>query len=795
MPAPNRWIRFLIRAEDTAGATSIRARFWDDGSPEPESFMIDAIDATSSRLTAGRIGIWSDGGLFVDDLSAHSSAPSISFVDVQTGQTLDAIALALFKRPARITVLAPAGFSATLDGTPFESGSEIRGEGVHALTVTAGGRQATLRLLIDTAPPVIALKADGIPFADGQSFDHPVVVSAEAADVSSVMLSATLDGAPVTLPRTVAEERPHELRVAAVDQVAWESAATGHFTIESAGPVVQLLAPAADACINATAVEVSGRVAGSDIRTVQIALGSAAPLSASVAADGSFAATVPAPAEGRFILAVDAADSRGRAASARIALTIDRSAPALEITSSGTPFSGGAFNRPVSLFLTPRDADRGATVEATVNGQPYESGTPLTGEGTYRLNAVAHDCAGNVSPEAVLDFMLDFTPPRMAGVEPADGSSVETAYPAIHGTVDADDLKSVTIEQIAVTAVVNGRTFAFNGVDFAEGINRLTLVFADRAGNISRVPYALDVKSRGAAVAIVENGSPIPSDALFNRTVVPVIRSSDPDATITATLNGAAFTSGTEVTADGSYVLTASGLDSLGHASGPVTATFSIDRTPPILHIENPADGAIVTADHADVRGTATGADSVSINGAAVPLTGSRFAASVPLESGANLITVMASDRAGNDALDQVEITRDDGAGIILTLPADSMLTNRTAVTVAGQVLAPSPDVRVEINGAVVAVDPAGAFRLPEFALVEGTNAITASIAGTSSSTTALVIADFTPPRLVVQANGSDLRDGGRLPADVEITLAASDERPGVTTTATLDGVRNGEAV
>ena len=163
---PNRWYDFLIQADDTGGATTIRARFWDDGTAEPQTFAIDVIDAAPGRLTSGRIGIWSAGGdVYFDDLSVKSAVdrtPAITFFDVSSNRALDPSAVALFKSAARIRIDSSEDFTASLDGQPYVTGSSIDGDGRHSLTVhTQSGEEATLRILIDTTPPIVTLRADG----------------------------------------------------------------------------------------------------------------------------------------------------------------------------------------------------------------------------------------------------------------------------------------------------------------------------------------------------------------------------------------------------------------------------------------------------------------------------------------------------------------------------------------------------------------------------------------------------------------------------------------------------------
>ncbi len=312
---PNRWYDFLIQADDAGGATTIRARLWEDGTQEPQTFAINATDAAAGRLTSGRIGIWSAGGdVFVDDLSVRASAdrtPAITFFDASTRRALDPSALALFKTAPRIGIESSEEFTASLDGHAYVTGSLIDGEGPHSLSVhTISGGDATLRILIDTTPPIVTLKIDGVPLVDGQAFDHPVMVSVAITDISEVTITATLDGAPIALPMRVADEKVHQVRVAAVDQVGWESIVSRSFAIARTAVQVTVVSPAPNACTNANAVRVSGHVSG--VSAVKVALGGSS-VDATIDSDGGFTAIVPAEREGKFDLLVTAAgDQTGR---------------------------------------------------------------------------------------------------------------------------------------------------------------------------------------------------------------------------------------------------------------------------------------------------------------------------------------------------------------------------------------------------------------------------------------------------------------------------------------------------
>ncbi len=66
----NVWYRFRIHTADSGTQTGIRARVWQDGATEPESWQIDCCDSSASRRIAGTVGLWSTqtGSKYWDDL-------------------------------------------------------------------------------------------------------------------------------------------------------------------------------------------------------------------------------------------------------------------------------------------------------------------------------------------------------------------------------------------------------------------------------------------------------------------------------------------------------------------------------------------------------------------------------------------------------------------------------------------------------------------------------------------------------------------------------------------------------
>ncbi|HEX7828168.1 MAG TPA: Ig-like domain-containing protein, partial [Thermoanaerobaculia bacterium] len=698
---------------------------------------------------------------------------------------------------ALITDLTTTTTTATLNGNPYTMETPVTAEGEYTLAVkvTDAVGLATdvppVKFTIDKTPPAITFK---VPAADAVLSTPEVIVVGDSDDAVSVEvngLEATINATEkeyVTPSAIALLEGPNVLTALGIDRAGNNTTITETVTLDTRAPELSIATPARDACLNVTEVQVTGSMSDPSLTKVTVSAGGQS-VDATLAADRrTFTATLPVSNEGKLSIRVEAIDGSGHASVALVPVTIDRTKPVLSLTEGGLPFIATLVNRALALRVATNDLDATPQLTITLDGQPFENGSAISAEKTYELRAKATDCAGNVSDELVHRVTIDRTAPVLSFTNPANNATI-AATPAITGTVSEP---ATIVAEGRGPAIVNGLGFTLDNA-LAEGANVFVFLATDLAGNTSRTPYAVTVDRTAPSVAITESGAPIPPDSVYARPVTPVIASNDSSATITATNNGAAFTSGTAITADGTYTITAKATDTLGNESPVATATFRIDRSGPAIDITSPSDNAVVATDTVVVTGTVSGANSVTVNGANAALSNGTFTATVQLDLGANLITAVATDDAGNTATDSIDVERDPGKlALLLTAPADKTLTNRPTTAVAGQILNVANANKVTINGVEVPFDPAGAFRKLDHPLVEGNNDITAAVTSNSgqvSSVKVTVKADFTPPVLLVNANGTALTDGARFATSPALTLQVTDENPdGVVTKLMVDG-------
>ncbi len=580
--------------------------------------------------------------------------------------------------------------TATLNGQPFTSGTAITKDGVYTLVVTDGANNVTtVRFTVDHVAPVVTgvasqgynravtpLFTEGTATLNGKPYTSGTVVSAEGKyeltvtdaagnttrvqfhlDFTQVAVSgvengktyqqvtisftegtATLNGNAISTATVVTKEGDYEL--IAQDEVGNE--AVIRFTIDTTAPIV-------------TGVK--------DTMTYQQVI--------PVFSDGTatlngrpFQSGATMTEEGTHQLIVR--DEAGNEAVVRF--TIDRTKPIISGVTNGKTVKEATvtFNEGT----------------ATLNGQPFKTGSKVATEGKYDL--VVTDVAGN---RTTLQFNIDRTGPTVKGVEmnkvykrlqPTidEGTALLNGKPYVSGTIitteglhelsvtDAIGNETVirfTIDTtpVSVTGVEDGRTYKQALPTFSEGTVTLngqpyesgqpisedgpyTLVATDEAGNETIIRFTID------NTPPVLNG--FTTGKSYYRSVAPRFDEG------TATLNGEPYTSGKLVNQPGRYTLRVT--DTLGNQS---VKAFIIDRTPPVV---SSVKSRQVTNQAVTIRyneGTAT-------------LNGKRIRNNWPVKN-SGVYTLRVTDKAGNVKL--LTFTIDKTAP---TKPTISTLTNKSTL-------------------------------------------------------------------------------------------------------------------
>jgi hypothetical protein len=208
------------------------------------------------------------------------------------------------------------------------------------------------------------------------------------------------------------------------------------------------------------------------------------------------------------------------------------------------------------------------------------------------------------------------------------------------------------------------------------------------------------------------------SDGLVSgaQQLVVCVDVSDPNlnrGTVFATLDGVALVNGCGTAMfEGDHILAVHAEDLAWNVSDK-TIHFTLDHTPPVLTAESLFEGQLLAENHAQVVICATDAHSigsVSVDGKVAALKpDGTYLADVDLVEGPNLLSVTATDVAGNTAAAQLAITCDTAAPtLVVSAPVDGAEVQLTT-TVTGTVRDAGP-VTVYVAGVAAQVDSNGSF-------------------------------------------------------------------------------------
>jgi RHS repeat-associated protein len=748
------------------------------------------------------------------------STPTVTVTGTVEEPHLDEVVVAAL--PA--TVGAGGAFS--VGGVPLVEGpNEIR-----ATARDSFGHETTSEpvvYVLDSTPPSLSITfpAGGEVVRSLETVVRGTVSDAHLAGVTVDGVAATIDAAAGTFQAVVSlVNGPNTLLAVATDQAGHttEARVTVAVVLDSLPPAVTLDQPQVGpgACLGGGAQTLGGSYL--DENPAPGGSGQPAPVVLDVIDTGGTAAgahrTYPATldashrrwsapgvdlgsADGTAQVVVIATDAYGNVARLATSFRIDTQAPVVRLTLDGAAFPGAApgatppagaaptlFGRQLAAGAAVEDGAASAPPRAvlTLDGSPYAAGTPILAEGTHLLVATATDCAGHTAATHAL-FTIDATPPALRSTTPAAGARVSAAVASFSGASDPDLARATIDGQPATVASGN---FTLSPFPWREGRNEVSIELEDRVGHRASYQVAFEIRTAPLSIQILEGGAPIAPGATFLRPVRPEARASDSTATVAATLNGAAFTSGTEIAQSGSYHLVATASDDWGRTAR-AEASFALDLgAGPQIAVTAPADGAVLPGPTVRVEGTVSGdAPTVTVDGVAATVTGGTWVVpSLHLEPDvSSSLVAIARDRLGRTATAGVTVRVASGGPQVLILePAAGVTTNRSAIDVAGVVVGGrdrSADGTVTVQGRSTTLAPDGTFRALDVPLQTGSNTLTASVKdreGRPGSASVTVVADFTPPILRFFARTGTqeepLLDGASFSRPITLVVEVADD-------------------
>jgi hypothetical protein len=195
-------------------------------------------------------------------------------------------------------------------------------------------------------------------------------------------------------------------------------------------------------------------------------------------------------------------------------------------------------------------------------------------------------------------------------------------------------------------------------VALGDGPQTLTAKSTDDSGNVGTAQHSFIADNTAPVLSVtgVQNG-----DSYADNRVITFKQDDANPGTTTATLNGAAFTSGSQVTQDADYTLIVTGTDQAKNPALPLTVTFKLNRMGPIISITGVAANQYYnTARTIGFSQNGTGGTiSATLNG--LPLTSDSM---VTLDNEYDLV-VNATNAAGLTGTTSLHFTIDTIAPVI----------------------------------------------------------------------------------------------------------------------------------
>ncbi|WP_158289661.1 S-layer homology domain-containing protein [Paenibacillus flagellatus] len=456
----------------------------------------------------------------------------------------------------------------------YASGTPITATGSYELVVTAtkasNGKTAstTVSFKVDAeapAAPVVKGVTEGATYASATPAWSEIAGVTSAATLSKDGRAAEsyASGTPITATGS------YELIVTATKTSNGLTASTTvTFSIDADVPAAPVVTGVTEG-----ATYVSATPAWTDATGTT----STATLAKNGGTAEPYASGTPIAASGSYVLEVTATKtSNGKTATTTVSFKVDAEAPAAPVVTGVT--EGATY-----ASATPAWTDAAGTTSTatlTKNGgaaEPYTSGTPIAATGTYALEVTATKTSNGLTASTTVTFTVDAEAPAapvVTGV--TEGATYASATPTWTDAAGTTSTATLTKNGGAANPYAKGTPITETGTYALE-------VTASKTSNgltaTTTVTFAVDAEAPATpSVTGVTYG-------LTYASATPTW-TDEPGTTSTATLSKdggapAAYTSGTTIDADGSYVLVVTATKTLNGLTATTTIPFTIDTVPP----------------------------------------------------------------------------------------------------------------------------------------------------------------------------------------------------------------------
>ncbi|MHA7965828.1 InlB B-repeat-containing protein [Paenibacillus sp. CAU 1782] len=488
--------------------------------------------------------------------------------------------------------------TATLNGSPFASGTVVSGEGTYTLTVTAGSQQGTVQFVIDKTPPTGTISVNlGNPYTNSSAVSISISPDAGITDITHVQYS--VNGNPFTqipyVPSFMlaigSNDGDKVLKFKLIDRagnasIEYETTITRDTEVPTGSIVINngnVYTTNAGVTLN---LSLGNGV--TDVVAVQFSNHNSS-WSGVEAFSPIRSYTLPA-GDGNKTVYVRLIDRAGNSTIIQDSIILDTTAPAgTVVVNNGSAYTNNAN---VYVDITP---DAGVTdiasIRYTLNGLPpvtiaYTDSFSINAGSTNGAKSLAIqliDNAGNESPVYSSNVTLDTEPPTgtvaiNGGAAYATDQEVTLDFTLGAGVTDVVSVQFSNDNQTWSSEQAYNASMSYT-LPTGDGSKTVYVRLIDRAGNTGMAQASIELDTTAPFVTGVTDGESYNSSRTisFNEG--------------TATLNGNGFISGSSVDAEGSHVLVVT--DAAGNS---VTITFNIFKYR-VGYDGNGATGGLVPVD------------------------------------------------------------------------------------------------------------------------------------------------------------------------------------------------------
>lgn len=572
----------------------------------------------------------------------------------------------------------------------------------------------------DTSTSTVSSNEDGTIYAvaSGAVVTLPSdITAAMAAHDAFVVTSAVKDAVyTVTVPVAVNDGAYDFVAVDPSGNVSGRM--LGWLTVDNTAPVLVIGTPSGQS-VHAVSMTVTGSTEANAVVTVT----GSASVTANADASGNFSAVLPLTHDSLNSFTFSVTDIAGNVTTRNFSVTEDGVGPAVALSASGTVYESGATfafigqTEPnLAVAISELSSGTVANLVSDASGSFDVPTLPLRADSVNDFTVTVTDAAGNTGT-AVFTVVQDSQNPVVV-LDPLP-AIVDANQIAVSGTTDSNIAVSVTDGTVTLTGASDG-----------SGVFSVTMPLVQNATNTFTVT-ATDLASRTgtASVSTVEdsvaNGLVISTlPTTVNAVALALTGTTKPNASLSVTGGAASLTGSADIagvwgflvplTANSANVLDVTSTDALGNvATGSVTIVE--DSIAPVVTLS--------TVDHTTyaltvpVAGNTEPFAVVTVTGGSGSVTtvadaSGSFVASVDLvPATANVLSLTATDAAGNVGLATVTITHDPVVVFLSLNQSGSFVTNAATFALTGTAK-PNADFQVTGGAATVtgSVDASGSF-------------------------------------------------------------------------------------